>query len=197
MSSKYAAERLTAEIIKSTLSLLSKMGKSTVGELYVRISASLPPPLKQKLAKKGGRSEVLRLIYYLGNRGYVKRIEGRGRDALIDLTASGYRRLNELEFEPLKLEGKRWDGKWRILTFDIPEEKRPARDAIRRLIVQLGFKQLHKSVWIQPLPCREQITEIQEAYGVKDHVTLLEVNHFDQEAKFIAKFAKQIVQPKN
>lgn len=41
-----------------------------------------------------------------------------------------------------------WDGKWRIIVFDIPEAKRLIRDLLRERLKRWGFTQLQKSVWV-------------------------------------------------
>ena len=53
-----------------------------------------------------------------------------------------------------------WDGKWRIVMFDIPEQKRNARIQLRRLLESAGLVRLHDSVWVHPYPCDELITLI-------------------------------------
>jgi DNA-binding transcriptional regulator PaaX len=44
----------------------------------------------------------------------------------------------------------KWDGKWRLVLFDIPESKRPLRDYIRSTLKRLGFKEFQRSLWIYP-----------------------------------------------
>ena len=53
---------------------------------------------------------------------------------------------------------KRWDGKWRILIFDIPEKRRRVRDTIRTTLISIGFVRLQDSVWVYPYDCEDLIT---------------------------------------
>lgn len=41
-----------------------------------------------------------------------------------------------------------WDGLWRILSYEIPEEDRASRDAIRQKITNLGMGPWHRSFWV-------------------------------------------------
>ncbi|MBI4101298.1 hypothetical protein HY441_02385 [Candidatus Microgenomates bacterium] len=192
VSSKLATEDLTTAIIKGILSALAKPSKLTGSELYQKVRAKMPRLIKNQLAVKGGYQEFRRVLYYLSQRGYITRTYDED-ETLFTLTTKGWSRLQALSFRPLARDtNEAWDGKWRVVTFDIPEEKREARDALRWLIKQLGFKPLHKSVWIHPLPCQKEIRLIQEAYGAKEHITLLEVDNFDQAAKFRRLFAADI-----
>jgi len=44
----------------------------------------------------------------------------------------------------------KWDGKWRVIIFDIPEMSRKDRNFLRRELKWIGFKELQKSVWVYP-----------------------------------------------
>lgn len=45
-----------------------------------------------------------------------------------------------------------WDGKWRLVIWDIPESSAEQRNRFRYLVKDLGFYQLQKSVFITPDP---------------------------------------------
>jgi len=52
---------------------------------------------------------------------------------------------------------KHWDGRWRIVIFDVPEKRKTQRDHIRYLLRRLGFLRLQHSVWIYPYDSEEII----------------------------------------
>ncbi len=45
-----------------------------------------------------------------------------------------------------------WDGRWRLVLFDVPEPQRALRLKLRKTLRKLGFGYLQKSVWISPDP---------------------------------------------
>ncbi len=53
--------------------------------------------------------------------------------------------------------GKKWDGKWRVVAFDVKESRRHVRDELRGLLVSAGFVKLQDSVWVYPFQCDEVI----------------------------------------
>lgn len=53
---------------------------------------------------------------------------------------------------------KKWDRKWRMLVFDIPEKRRKTRTQIRTTLLNLGFYRLQDSVWVYPYDCEDFIT---------------------------------------
>ena|SRR3989344_1017048 len=55
------------------------------------------------------------------------------------------------------IKPKQWDGKWRMLIFDIKEEQRSVRDKIRQSLKAFGFVHLQRSVWVYPYDCEEYI----------------------------------------
>lgn len=57
-----------------------------------------------------------------------------------------------------KKERRKWDRKWRILIFDIPESLRYARNQLRLALQNFGFYKLQDSVWIYPHNCEDLVS---------------------------------------
>lgn len=53
-----------------------------------------------------------------------------------------------------------WDGKWRMVMFDVPEARKSIRNQLRLLLQSAGLLRLHDSVWVHPYPCDELVTLI-------------------------------------
>ena len=75
-----------------------------------------------------------------------------------------------------------WDGEWRVVLFDVPEDERGARDALRDRLFNLGFHELQKSAWIHPFECRDEIEFLTELYNLRPYVRFLQARHIDNEA---------------
>ena len=45
---------------------------------------------------------------------------------------------------------RRWDGKWRLVSFDVPGGYSAKRDQIRSFLKEFDFLPLQKSVWVSP-----------------------------------------------
>src|SRR3989344_687845 len=61
-----------------------------------------------------------------------------------------------LQFNINKIEIKKpikWDRKWRIVMFDIPEKLKGLRDSLRLHFREIGMIELQKSVLVYPYPC--------------------------------------------
>lgn len=67
------------------------------------------------------------------------------------LTEAG-RRLVLGVRDPVSRWKRRWDGKWRMVLFDVPQNKASDRTRLRRSLAARGFGYLQNSVWITPDP---------------------------------------------
>ena len=60
-------------------------------------------------------------------------ITERDGQTIISITEKGKKRFLSYNFETMTIFApKKWDGKWRIVGFDIPEKKKAAREALRK-----------------------------------------------------------------
>jgi phenylacetic acid degradation operon negative regulatory protein len=82
----------------------------------------------------------------------------------------------------------RWDRKWRIVIFDIPEKKKQARETFRRELRKLGFSELQKSTWILPYECTDAINFLVELFEIRNCVRLLKVVHISHDADLRLRF---------
>ncbi len=105
------------------------------------------------------------------------------------LTKDGKKRALEYQFDEIKIKTpEKWDGKWRMVIFDIPERKKKAREALRKKLKELNFMELQKSVFIHSYECENEIDFIVECFEVRPHVRFLRVDSFTNEEQFRLKF---------
>lgn len=67
------------------------------------------------------------------------------------LTDKGFDEI-ALNFPFFRFINTEWDGKWRILSYEIPERKRELRDRLRRDVASWGLGPWHRSFWLTPHP---------------------------------------------
>lgn len=131
---------------------------------------------------------------------FVKSLKAMKRDRLIDfkekkgvskiiITEKGREKLLRYELDNLEIKKpKKWDGIWRVVTFDIPENERLARNALRSKLKELGFYQLHKSVFIYPYPCLSEVQFIEEIFKVGPYINFIEARTIESDDYFRSKF---------
>lgn len=98
------------------------------------------------------------------------------------LTPEGTRVLEKWRRNDFQLtKPKKWDGKWRIIIFDIPEKKKSVREEIRRIFVNAGLQKLQDSVWVYPYDCEEIITLLKTDYGVSKDLLYIIADHIEND----------------
>ena len=100
----------------------------------------------------------------------------------IVLTENGKKWALRFNIEEMKIKKPpKWDEKWRIVFFDVPEKVRKARDALREKLRELGFYELQKSVFIFPFPCKDEIDFIVEFFEMRNYVRYAEIVNLTNE----------------
>lgn len=107
--------------------------------------------------------------------GYIEKIEKKG-EIYIRLTAQGSKKITR-DFPLLSLQKRKWDGKWRVIIFDIEEVNRNARDGLRKKLKELGFGMIQKSVFISPHNVIGDMLEFIANVGLKDVVYTFEASN--------------------
>ncbi len=75
------------------------------------------------------------------------------------LTEKGVTELRWLAVsQQMKRKPRRWNKKWHMLIFDIPESRRGTRREIRKTLKSTGFLRLQDSVWVYPYDCEDFVT---------------------------------------
>lgn len=103
------------------------------------------------------RYQVKRSFSKMLDAGYIV-LEKKNGVSYAKLTAKGERfaaLMNEGNIRSKKQ--KRWDGKWRVLIFDITEKRKNLRDKLRFTLSGIGFVRLQDSVWVYPYDCEDFI----------------------------------------
>ncbi|MDP2648840.1 MAG: CRISPR-associated endonuclease Cas2 [bacterium] len=125
------------------------------------VDAVLPQDPKQRL-----RETLLRLK----RKGMVA-FEKRGNKNYPYLTKKGIEQAERLKIGSLSIpKPLRWDRRWRIVIFDIPQDKNALRDRIRSMLLNLGFYKLQHSVWVYPHDCEEIVALLKLNQGVRSEV---------------------------
>ncbi|MFA4817924.1 MAG: hypothetical protein WC608_04360 [Parcubacteria group bacterium] len=124
-----------------------------------------------------GSKQINNAIRQLKRKKLVEIIKDDNNIVSVKLTNKGKSRVREFAIDIIAIEKPhKWDGKWRILMFDIPTKPKiynQAREALRSKIKELGFYQMQKSVWVYPFECEDEILFIAEAFSVEKHIEIV------------------------
>jgi len=123
----------------------------------------LKPLIKwRKNWSKIDRKRIYEAIRRLNQKRLVELIE-KSDKLYIKITDSGKQLIKSFDYDNLQLPKlKKWDKKWRMVIFDIPNEKRRERQTFSAKLKEIGFYPLQESVFIYPYECRDEIDFICE-----------------------------------
>lgn len=108
---------------------------------------------------------ITQALSRLEQRGLIK-ITGEGKKREIHLTMQGEGLIDGLYAGAYVIPRPvRWDGKWRLVMFDVPESRKKVRDTLRMLLRSAGFIYFQDSAWVQPYPCDELVTLLRSHLG--------------------------------
>ena len=68
---------------------------------------------------------------------------------------------------------KKWDGKWRIVIFDIPEEIREVRDFFRSNLKLFNFTELQRSVFVSPYDSKKEVKYLADLHNVNKYIKFI------------------------
>jgi len=124
--------------------------------------------------KKARRKHFLSTFSYLKSKGMIE-IHKKNKQIYIYLTDKGKKCANQYQINDLEIKRPcKWDKKWRVVIFDIKDEHRIKREALRGKLKELDFCQLQKSVWIHPYNCSGEVDLLRRFFGLgKDELRVI------------------------
>lgn len=162
--------------------ILELLGAATI------LSVALVAPNAMVILDKFGRPKrkftndrLKRNFYYLKTQGYAY-IRKEDDKTILEITKKGKKKILSYKIEELKIKKpEKWDEKWRIVTADVPESKRLARDTLRSALKRIGFYRWQKSVWIHPYDCEDEIESLKEIYELRPYLHFIVAEKIDEE----------------
>lgn len=107
--------------------------------------------------------------------GNIEKITKNG-EVFLRLTSQGTKKVSR-DFPLLAVSHKSWDGKWRLVMFDIPQKLKRARDQLRSKLKELGFGMLQKSMWISPHNFTQDLREFLTFHNLEEMALVLEAKN--------------------
>ncbi len=167
----------------SELSLMVMQAFIGVGEIIIKTAID---PYEMMRYGVDGKPKYYSTLGNLKRNKYLKSIKIKNK-TYYKLTNKGNKAVANLIFKR-QFKNKKWNGKWYVLTFDVPEKKRYYRVNLRRNLVNIGFYQLQKSVWVFPYDVIEYLYKILPGFREGDWFEYMEVNHISSQKKLIKLF---------
>lgn len=175
--------RQKENIQRTLLAVVGVAGILAVTAVAPNVFQALPHIMgkdRYKLAFKT-RTAVDRLIA----KGYMRRVR-KNESVYLELTSAGRQHLlleQARASSPASARRKRWDGRYRLVMFDIPEKRKTTRDRLRLLMKNFGFMRLQNSVWVSPYDCEELISLVKAELRIGSAILYALVDQIEGEKR--------------
>lgn len=141
---------------------------------------------------KIGMLPKLRQKEYISSSANILRRKGllKFKDGHYELTPAGEKVLRRWELMSFKLDKpKKWDGKWRLVIFDIPQRKKKYRDQVTMIFREAGFERLQDSVYVFPYECEDIIGLLKTDMGLGKNILYMIVDELENDKHLRESFA--------
>lgn len=188
LTEKFRRETREAKFapVKEVLSLLAK-GSILVGGFVAPNIWKLAKDWQKKdfdQWKRFNPAYLRRTIRRLEKQKLVKATQDEDK-IKIEITKDGKKKVLKYALEELELKKpKVWDGKWRVVIYDIPRKSKHLQNLIRETLHRLEFVPLQNSVYLTPFPCEEEIEFLRELYGLGKEIKFILAEKIENEKAY-------------
>jgi len=168
---------LTREIL-----FIAIAGPIVLASLFLPNASQILKPLIRwhKNWNKIKRQRINEAVKRLNQKGLIELIEKNGK-LYVEITRDGKKLIRDFDYDNIKLpDNKKWDKKWRMVIFDIPEKKNKERRALSIKLKELGFYPLQESVFIYPHNCQDEIDSVCSFLDIDRYVNYCIIDAIDK-----------------
>jgi len=186
---KYQTSKIVNGLIKITASGLV-IGAGVISPNIIQ----LLEPFIDKNDNKALDFELKRLMRHMRRLDLIVLEPHTDGSSYIKLTKKGVTRLKEVEIEDIVINPpKKWDGLWRIVSFDIRQEKKNERYEFLTQLHRLGFVRAYQSMWVHPFPSTIEIMKIAKTIGIEKEVMVIEGKLTEDRHMSMLKLFKSVI----
>jgi hypothetical protein len=139
---------------------------------------------KYELKRRKRIKNFYRSFYYLRSEGFIN-VDNKNGQIYISLTPEGKKKAGKYNIDNMQIkQPKKWDGKWRILIFDIREKQKIKREALRGKIKELGLYKLQESVWVYPYDFQKEMEMLRTFFFLKhDEMKIITASEIEDDER--------------
>lgn len=158
--------------------------KPNIQKVILKVLAEKPAISINSIKKNKDQKEsyaLTRSVKNLIESGCAEMIHSDNQDYL-KITKKGKNKLNSIKLlGEDALVSTIWDGFWRIIILDLPEERKNERESLRYLLKKANFVCIKNTVWISPFPYENLFTNIKKDLGLSTELMIIVTDKLDPE----------------
>ena len=105
-------------------------------------------------------------------------------DKVFKITVKGQEHLKKAELLQFDIQPLSWNGRWYLVTINLPESKKTIRNQILLVLKRFGFIQYSKGIWIYPYNPSDLITKMRDQYNLKNEIKLIVASYIDDHKRY-------------
>jgi len=165
------------------ISNIGKNSLSSVLDAVVFFMSIYQAPISKKimLAQFGedfSRISINSALNRLCRKGFISKLKEKNNIFLNITNKNKFYCLGDYVTLKIKKSKNRWDGKWRLVIYDIPEKRKVEREYLRSILGLLGFGKIQDSCWASPYDYSGFVYDLAKRRGIVDCICLYEGKFF-------------------
>lgn len=136
------------------------------------------------------QAQLRKHVDYLKRKRLIE-IRNKGEERLVRLTKKAKYEILRLQFvqHMSTQRTQKWDRKWRLVLFDVPEIQKKYRDFLRKLMRKNGFRMWQLSVWASPYNPEPYLSQLLRYLGIDQCYDLIEAECTKCNPRLVRKFS--------
>lgn len=103
----------------------------------------------------------------------------------VKITRAGHNKILKYAIEKIIIKKPGyWDGKWYLVSYDVPRELKVAGDIFRKYLCDWKFYPIHESVLLHAYPCVQQVEFLRQYLNLGEFVRIFTVSNIENDQVF-------------
>lgn len=128
------------------------------------------------------KPKLRRILKRLEKRKLIS-IDGRGDKIQVKVLEGG--RIKVIKYSVKSLleakKNRKWNKRWFMVVFDVPEAERNKRDYLRKFLHDIGFYPYQQSVYVFPYECEEEVKLIKRIVEGGKYISYIVAERLERE----------------
>lgn len=192
---KTLAKQIDKKIFERKYAPVGEVLKLVAAGVFLAASFAMPnfPLVLKPFLKKDNEYEVWKRFNIPYLKRTIKRLEKqklveikeKENIQVVEITNAGRKRILKYAIDGISIQKpKLWDGKWRLVSYDIPHTLKPVREILREFFRAWRFYPLHESVYLHAYPCEKEIEFLREYLRIGEYVRIFQVSKIENDKPF-------------
>lgn len=119
---------------------------------------------------------------------FIEQKQNYDGSVIVSLSEKGKLRALNAIFRRFDNRKEKWDGKWRMISFDIPIYCTKGRKALVYRLKSGGFYEIQKSLFVYPYDCHKEIRTLADLFKIEKYIMFGLLESIDKEDLLIRHF---------